>query len=212
MSHLAAASANPMNRRRFIQIGVASAVAFGGMAGLARTLNGGYRKRLQGTERPIGLSTKEFIVMRSLVEAIHPGEEGFPSGLSMGVHQRLDQEVWAASPGLQADLKQALQVLEHLPPALGHWGRFSELDPEKRIVVLEKMMQSDLDLFAQLAGGFKELVHFFYYNRPEVWLTMKYEGPFVQKRIPAASEVAYLELLKSSPSLVPSSVTSPRSS
>ena len=55
----------------------------------------------------IALTEKELAVVAALTEALVPGEDGMPNGVALGVPQRVDEEVWAAPPAIQSDLKAA---------------------------------------------------------------------------------------------------------
>jgi len=83
-------------------------------------------------EIPVALDTKELVVVRSLVQALLPGGDGLPSGVEIGIPQRIDEEVWAAPEAVAKDLKAGLLLLEHGPLALGFLGRFSSLSVDKR--------------------------------------------------------------------------------
>lgn len=183
-----------MDRRKFFKIGAGGTLLLFG-AGSLRWIAGGYSSQLKSEETPICLSAKEFIIARSILETLLPEEEGFPSGVSLGLAQRLDEEIWALSPRLQSDLKNGLQVLEHGTLFQGHMSRFSSLSIQDRRDCYEGYLTGSNDLLQQIASGLKVMVHFFYYTMPQVWPKIGYEGPFVQGAMPAPSRAAYAELL-----------------
>ncbi len=186
------------SRRRFIQLGVAGTAALTAVGGGLRFFGAfGYSHRLAPQDLPIALSAKEFAVVKALCEILLPETPGFPSGESLGVPQRIDEEVWATSPRLASDLKTCLQLLEHAPVMVGHFGRFSALDPEVRARAFQALLTSQTDVLVQISVGLKEMVHFFYYVRKETWTGIGYEGPFVPEAVPPESSKAYAALLAS---------------
>ncbi len=141
----------------------------------------------------IALTEKELAVVGALTDALLPGEDGMPNG--HGVPQRVDEEVWAAPPSVQSDLKGALLVLEHAPIAVGFASRFTHLDPDARRACLRAMLASDKAVLVQAAAALKQMIHLFAYARPEAWSAIGYEGPRVARKPPESAR-AYAELLE----------------
>lgn len=181
------------SRRQLIQVGIGGAVALALGGGLLRWVGSGYA--LRPGEVALGLSVKQLCVARALVEALAPGGDGFPSGLELGIQQRVDEQVWAADDGTAADLRAALELIEHVPPLLGHFGRFSSLELRARQQVFEQLLRSRRDLFVQVAVAFKQLVQLCYYTDARVWPHIGYDGPWVKEAKPPASALAYARLL-----------------
>lgn len=182
-----------LGRRQLIQVGVGGAMvlALGGLG--LRWLGSGYL--LRAGEVALGLSVKQLCVARALVEALAPGGDGFPGGAELGLVQRIDEEVWAADDGMASDLRSALELLEHVPPLLGHMGRFSALSVAARGDVFERMLRSRRDLFVQVAIGLKQLVQICYYADARVWPAIGYDGPWIKEAKPPASALAYQKLV-----------------
>jgi hypothetical protein len=172
----------------------ATALLLGGGA-LLRWLSAGYKDKLTAAEVPIALSDKELAIMKTVVDTLAPEADGFPSGVALGVHQRIDEELWAAAPAARDEAKAAIQVFEHAPLTKGYGSRFTALAPAERLAYFEKILAGDNDTLRLTAVGLKQLVHLFYYTRPDTWKKMGYEGPFVPKPVPPASHVAYEKLL-----------------
>lgn len=143
----------------------------------------------------VALSEKELAVVAALTEALVPGEDGMPNGVALGVPQRVDEEVWAAPPAIQSDLKAALLLLEHAPPLIGFASRFTHLDVETRRACLRAMLASDRAVLVEAATALKQMIHLFTYARPEAWPTIGYDGPRVE-RAPPDSARAYAALSK----------------
>lgn len=180
-----------LTRRRLLQVGAAGGLVIAAL-GLVRGLSGG---RPTDPDRAIALSPSGFLIGRALVEALLPAEDGFPSGLELGVHQRLDEEVWASPPVVRDDLESALTLLEYAPPVVGRYSRLSHLDPAERLACFEALLRSRPRLVVAAAVSLKQMLHAFYHAHPAVWAGMGYEGPFVQTPVPHASSLRYAELL-----------------
>ena len=186
---------NPLKRRRFLKLGVGAALLLAVGGGAFKWLGSGYGSFVTGDEHPIALTTKEFAVVKSVVRALLPAEGGLPSGESLGIAQRIDEELWAASADTRSDLKAGLQVLEHATIMNGYASRFTALEPEKQREYLSKLLNGSNDTLGQIAGGLRQIVHIFYYARPETWKAIGYDGPLVPKAVPPDSHVAYAKLL-----------------
>ena len=182
-----------LTRRRVLAYGVGGGLALTVGAGL-RWFAFGYE--LRPGEVPIGLSRKELCVVRALVEAFFPAGEGLPSGVELGVHQRIDEEVWAQPDEVREDLRAVIQLVEHAPPLFGHYSRFSRLPVQEREAVFAEMMTSGHDVLVQATVALKQMAHLFYYGRKETWAGIGYDGPWVPEPKPPASSLRYQELLK----------------
>lgn len=183
-----------LSRRRFVELGLGGTLALGLAGGLFRWFRAGYA--LRAGEVALALSDKQLSVARALVDALVPGGDGMPSGVELGVHQQIDEQVWAAEPFVAADLRAALELVEHVPPLLGHFGRLSSLDREARRAVVESMLRSQRDLFVQVAFGLKQLVHMLYYAHEAVWPHIGYDGPWQPEAVPPDSALRYAEMLQ----------------
>jgi hypothetical protein len=182
-----------LGRRRLIQVGIAGTALLTVGGGALSWITRGYA--LRAGEVAIGLSVKQMCVARAVVEALTPGGDGLPSGLELEVHQRVDEQVWAADPGMADDLRAALELIEHVPPLLGGFGRFTALDLASRQAVFDRLLRSRRDLFVQIAMAFKQLVQLCYYADERVWPAIGYDGPWIPEPKPAASALLYAKLL-----------------
>lgn len=182
-----------ITRRRLIQTGIAGTalLAVGGTVFGWATF--GYH--LEPGEWAIGLSVKEFCVVRALVDTIVPGGGKLKPGVELGVPQRIDEEVWAADDGMRSDLRNILQFIEHIPPVYGHFGRFTSLDRTAREKVLRSLLTSSQTLFVQAATAAKELVYLFYYSHDETWEALGYPGPLVDYNKPPESALRYQQFI-----------------
>lgn len=179
-------------RRRVLTLGATGAALLAVGGGLSWVALG---YRVADGDVPIALSTKELAVVRAVVETLLPGGEGIPSGLSLGVHQRIDEELWSAPEAVRSDLKAALHLLEHAPPLQGFAGRFTRLHPADRERVFVGWLRSERAVLAQAANGLKQMCQLFAYTSPQTWAAIGYDGPWVERPAPPPSSVAYAALL-----------------
>ncbi|MFL5345709.1 MAG: hypothetical protein ACJ8AT_13015 [Hyalangium sp.] len=97
-----------MTRRRLLATGLGGGVLLLVGSGL-RWFASGYQ--LLPGEAALGLSVKELCVVRSLVEEMFfPASGALPSGMALGVHQRVDEEVWSQPQAMREDLQSAIQL------------------------------------------------------------------------------------------------------
>lgn len=190
-------AARPVGRRTVLRLGFAGAAVLSLGGGVASWMTTGYASQLDPADVPIALSAKEFAVVRALVDALFPGEDGFPAGLAVGLAQRVDEEIWAANDYTRGALKDGLQVLEHLPPLYGYPHRFTALSRDARVAIFGKLLASRTNTIRQIAVALKQMTHLFYYANARVWPSIHYDGPFVPTPKPPASAIAYADLVKS---------------
>ena len=185
-----------MFTRRVALFGIGGAVLLTCGGGLAR-LSSGYT--LAPGDRAIGLDEKELAIVRAIVETLCPADGDLPSGIALGVHQRIDEEVWASAPAMAADLRSAITWIEHLPLVRGFGGRFTRLSPADREACFRALLLAGPGPIVQAAAGLKQLCFLFYYARPETWPAIGYEGPRVATPKPPESSLRYAELLREVP-------------
>lgn len=179
-------------RRRVLAFGVGGAAALLGGASLSWLTRGYF---VTPGDIPIALSIKELFVVRALVDACHPGESDLPGGLSLGVHQRIDEEIWSQSEAMRSDLKASIQLLEHAPPLFGFAGRFSALAPAQRQGTLERIAKDGPQVLVQAITGLRQLAAIFYYGHEKTWSALGYDGPWQKKPQPPSSSQRYAQLL-----------------
>jgi hypothetical protein len=189
-------AARPVGRRAVLRLGVGGAALLAVGGGVAAWITAGYASLLDPTDVPIALSVKELAVVRAIVDAFFPAEGGFPSGIELGVHQRVDEELWAAPEFTRSGLKSGLALMEHLPPLYGHPHRFTALSREARVAVFDAMLKSKTETIRQIAFALKQATQLFYYGHEKVWPSIHYDGVFVPTPKPPASSIAYASLLK----------------
>ncbi len=181
-----------MTRRRLLTAGLGGGTLLLMGSGL-RWFTSGYE--LQAGEVVLGLSAKELCVVRALVEMFFPASGPLPSGVALGVHQRIDEEVWSQPPPMREDLQAPIQLLEHAPPLLGFASRLSGLDVAEREKAFQRMLASDQDVVVQAAVALKQMAHLFYYGHPDTWKAIGYDGPLVPQPLPPDSSARYQSLV-----------------
>ena len=179
--------------RRTVLFGLGGALVLACGGGLARVRTG---YRLAPGDAAIGLTVKQLAVVRAVVETLLPADGDLPAGLALGVHQRIDEEVWAMSDELRSDVRSALEVVEILPLVWGFGGRFSRLALEDREVAFRRMATGTIGPVVQAASALKQMCALFYYASDATWAAVGYDGPFVQTPRPPPSSVAYAALLQ----------------
>lgn len=178
-------------RRRTVLFGLGGALALACGGGLAR-ITTGYAPT--PGDDAIGLSVKQLAVVRAVVEALLPADGDLPSGLALGVHQRIDEEVWSASDELREDLRAAIELVEVLPLLWGLGGRFSRLSLADREAAFRRMTTGTFGPVVQAATALKQMCALFYYASDATWAAVGYDGPWVATAVPPPSSVAYAEL------------------
>lgn len=188
----------PFPRRRLFKLGIAGTALLALSAFALRWFSGGYARLLEPDELPIALSTKELAVVKALVAALLPEDGALPSGVALRIHQRFDEELWSTTEGVRSDAKAGIQLFEHAPLLHGFGARFTALGPDARRAFIGKALLGTNDSLRDISIALRQLAHFLYYARPEVWKGIGYDGPWVPNAVPPESHVAYQELLKRS--------------
>ena len=107
--------------------------------------------------------------MKGFVARAAPRRGRLPSGESLGVPQRIDEEMWAASADTRSDLKNGLQLFEHATITHGFASRFTSLDPGARSAPTStKLLRGEPGALQQIAFALKEIVYLFYYARRDL--------------------------------------------
>lgn len=190
-------SPSPITRRKFLGVGLAGGALLAIGGGVAAWFTAGYDALLSPTDVPIALSTKEFAVVRALIDALFPGGHGLPSGNAIGLAQRVDEELWAASPKLRRQLKQGIQLLEHVPVLFGYPGRFTALSPSQREEVFTKLLRSNRRTYRQIAVALKQLTQLYYFADERTWRAIHYPGTLGPLPRPPDSHLVYQRIVRS---------------
>lgn len=105
-------------------------------------------------------------------------KNGFPTHQEAEVVKRMDEEFYFANEHIQSDFKAVLYLLEAMPIANGYFSRFSRLSPEKRLAFLNKMQNTENDLYRVAIANIRVTTRMMYYGHPSTWKAIAYDGPF----------------------------------
>jgi hypothetical protein len=173
-----------MNRRGFLKLGGLAALALASGSTLSMWRAGSrYRALLPPGAAPRVLTAKELAVLCVFCDRIVPG--GDPTARDARVAERIDREIEFGTRKLQADVKDAIFLIEH-----GGWAhlrptRFTALAPDEQDAYLERMQDAS-SLERQAFAGLREMAIFFYYCDERSWPRIHYQGPLVS--IPSKPE------------------------
>jgi len=185
-----------LTRRSAIKIGIFASISLGALFGVAKILRSRYKGLLRENEIPVALDDMEMAILAALVDVVTPAANPFPSGRSIGLVQRIDQEIQFADPGDQKKLRLGLMYLEFAPPLLGFAHRFTQMSPTVQAELVDQGLRSGPGIYAQVLSAFKQVLHLYYYSHPSVWTAIGYPGPLMPQK-EADSSLGYRELVRS---------------
>lgn len=168
-----------VTRRRWLKLalGAGGAVAAGG-AGLLG---------LRGSAPPVRglnvLSDHEYRTMTALATALIPRGGPFEPGAEDADLARAfdgylaDEPTWA-----QDEAKSALALLEYGPLIFERrLATFSNLSAGERLAHFATWADSGVALRRQVALGFRKFLSLVFYDSPNVWPHLRYEGPLIKE-------------------------------
>ena len=129
------------------------------------------------------LNPQEFRTFSSLAAAAFPpgAVPKTPADLARMFDGYLaDEPEWG-----QSEAKSALVLLEFGPVLFERkLATFSQLEPVERVAHFERWGASDSELRRQVFIGFKQFLSLVFYDQPEVWPMLAYEGPLIREAAP----------------------------
>ncbi|MCB9758339.1 MAG: hypothetical protein H6739_00725 [Alphaproteobacteria bacterium] len=156
-----------MSRRRFLlESGALTALAWLGLAAY------GHRPLPPLASPALGDPARR--TLEAALEVLLPSDAPWDE-VAAGV----DAFLADADPFATAQLRLALQALEHLG---GTWlppTRFSRLDPDARRAALTRWERSPVATFRQIFQALRRLAGFSWYADPRTWAAIGYDGPTV---------------------------------
>lgn len=164
----------PLNRRKFLQNGALFSV----VAGVSWQFWGRRPMPYPLKDQPAALPSPIFITLASVCGASLEDDRA-----GTRVAYEVDRFLLGAGLSQAADLALALQVLELAPGGLFSATRFSRLDLPDRIAVLDRWLNSSWALRRQIAMGMHKAARFTWWARPENWVELDYDGPWVGRLI-----------------------------
>lgn len=160
-----------LSRRKFLAAGLGlGGVVFMGGASLW-TLRG----QAPGVAGLRCLTDHEYRTCVALAGALFPQELG-----SLDLGRAFDEFLADESEWNRSDLKKALFLLEYGPVVFERrLTTFSNLSQDERLAHFERWMNADSLLRRQVALAFRKFMSLVFYDRPEIWPLLGYDGPFV---------------------------------
>ena len=126
------------------------------------------------------LTQAEFSIVAAFADRICPANGAFPAAWDVGVPEEVDKAVAALHPGLQAEFKQALLLIENALFGLLLDQRitpFTACSPEVQDEVIANFRDSQLEIRRVVYRAVKGLCVGAYYTRPAVFPAVGYPGP-----------------------------------
>ncbi len=127
------------------------------------------------------LGDHEYRTLRQLALALFPREGGFPVGADdVDLTRSFDAFLADEPPWNREDLKKGLFLLEYGPLVFERrLVTFSNLPAAERLAHFERWSGGGL-VRRQLALALKRFLALVFYDRPEVWPYLGYDGPQVR--------------------------------
>jgi hypothetical protein len=161
-----------MERRRFLQLGAASAVVLAVAGGTAALWTPGLRDDRLTTE---GRAAMGALARAYLGDALAPTDTALKRHLDL-----IDELIGALQPAVRDELGLLLSLLTNAGGRLGLFGHATalELRPVDALrSTLEGLRHSRLALRQQAYFGLRELHAGTHYAQPEAWARIGYPGP-----------------------------------
>jgi len=166
-----------LSRRRLLKLALGAGVLVCmGPAGLF-TLRG----RAQRVAGLRCLSDHEYRTLTALAHALFPRGGGIALGAEdLDLARDLDAFLADEPAWNRADLKRALLLLEIGPIVFAGTPRtFSHLNVDERVEHFAAWATSGMALRRQVSLAFRRLLSMAFYDRPEAWKDIGYEGPLI---------------------------------
>ena len=152
----------------------------------------------RGATHPVpalqAFDARAFRTLEAVVDRVVPGGDGFPSPRELGIAAQIDAHVATLHPADQAELQQALHLLENALAGLLLDGRtqpFSVASPEARDRALRAWQSSSIGALRRGFKALRGLCASTYFGNPAVYAAVGYPGPpdFGQAGAPAIQPV-----------------------
>lgn len=124
------------------------------------------------------LSPRAYRTLSRLAAALLPSGGAFPLGAAdVDLARSFDVFLADEPPWNQRDLQLALTLLEYGPLLFDkRWAAFSSLDDAERLAHYERWATSDDLMRRQVALAFRKFLSMVFYDSPEVWQHIGYDG------------------------------------
>lgn len=154
-------------------------------AGAFLLMGGGGLVALRGRAASVSglrvLSAHQYRTLTALATAAFPAGGAFPVGLGdLDLARAFDEFLSGEPEWNRSDLKKAIFLLEYGPVIYERrFTTFSNLPEAERLAHFERWGESDSLLRRQVSLAFRKFMTLVFYDRPEVWPHIGYEGPLV---------------------------------
>ena len=164
-----------LSRRRFVRVSLGVGVTLGAAAGGLVSLRG-CAPDVTGLRC---LSPHAYRTLDALATALFPAGGAIPQGAaSMDLARAFDGFLADEPEHHRRDLSRALLLLEYGPVFYDRrLTTFSHLREDERLAHFEAWAASDSLLRRQVATAFRKFLSVVFYDRPEIWPSLGYEGP-----------------------------------
>jgi hypothetical protein len=167
-----------LSRRRLLKLGLgAGGVLAAGAGGLVA---------LRGAAPAVGglraLTEQEYRTFSKLAEVVLPEGEVFATGAAqLDLARAFDRFLDGEPEWNVRDLKRALLLLEYGPLLFERrLATFSNLPPAERLAHFESWMVSPDGVRRVVAAAFRRFLFLVFYDAPEVWPHIGYDGPLIK--------------------------------
>lgn len=170
----------PISRRRFLRGALAVGGVLLGAGGGGLLALRGYAPSVDGLAC---LSDHEYQTLARLALALFPPGGAFAVGADRVDLARAFDKYLSDEPEHNVrDLRRALTWFEYGPVLYEHRAKtFSHLSEEERLAHFERWAASDDPLRRQVALAFRKFMSLVFYDTPEVWPAIGYDGPRYRK-------------------------------
>ena len=172
-----------LSRRRWLKLtlGAGGFLLMGGAGGLWALR--GSAPHVRGLAL---LTDHEYRTLAALARALFPPGGPIPVGAStMDLARAFDRFLADEPSWNQTDLRNALFLLEYGPVIFERRAvTFSHLSDAERLRHFERWAESDDLMRRQVAVAFRKFLALVFYDRPEVWPHIGYDGPLIRREDP----------------------------
>lgn len=173
---------NEPGRRGFLKLGIAGAGGIAVLALLERLSPSSDASRSSGHRMAGGpLSASEFHTLEMMAASVVGPPADALGTREARTAERIELELSRSQGPLLSDVMAALKVIEFLP-LLWMGSRFTRLDGDGRLRVLQRMNDSDNDLIRSAFKGLRFFCLLFYYTDERTWKRMGYGGPWASAK------------------------------
>lgn len=159
-------------RRRFLQVAVAGA----GFLGLPASFAQMPARLPTAFGSLLALDADRADILLAFAEGSLATGNGFPPVRDTGLVVRIDEELFFTDAAIRDDFLLALDAIDLLPIAYGHFSRLRRLPLTKRRAFLDGLSSTRFDTVRAMCNGLRMVTGLVYYAHPACWQAMQYDG------------------------------------